>query len=412
MKKSLFFLILLFLTIICQKTTDYSNEFYYQIRINDKFDALFLVDTSLSESYFFTDSNKVNYNLILNHINDESFKANIEINGLYIDNFEFILTQDFTGLENEQIQGIIGLGLNDDEENNLIDTLKEQKIIKNRTIYYQINPEPKLMFPIEIKKKDMKNFTTCEVVFNEDYPENWICEMTNILFGDTVKKDSNLNLNNTINLDENYAVFDLKSYYITTSEKYINYFIKKFNEFKANACTTTKIDSDKYLSCSFTENDLSILPYVAFVFDGYGYKIKGENLFMNMEKGKYISLIRFNNKINDDVWVFGYPLFYSYLIKFDFDNLIVGFNGEEPINFTLFNNENLNDKNNNENFLNNLIEMCKNLWKNKTSRYSILCGLGTIILAIIAYLIYRCYNRDNKGGMKKLIEEIPQNFEN
>ena len=72
--KTLFILFFLFSIIICQQITDYSNEFYYQIRINDKFDAFFLLDTSLSQSYFFTDSNKINYNLILNHLNDEIFK--------------------------------------------------------------------------------------------------------------------------------------------------------------------------------------------------------------------------------------------------------------------------------------------------------------------------------------------------
>ena len=405
--KTLYIFFFLFSIIICQQITDYSNEFYYQIRINDKFDAFFLLDTSLSESYFFTDSNKINYNLILNHLNDKLFKANIEINGLYIKDYEFILTPDFTKLDNIQIQGIIGLGLNNNNENVLVDSLKKDKIIKNRVIYYQTNPEPKIMFPVEIKRKDMKNFTSCKTVHNEDYPENWICKMTNFFFKDFVKNENDINLDDIIDLNNNYVIFDSKSYYITAPEKYISYFLKKLNQIKANACTTTKIDSEKYLSCSFTEDDLSILPSIVFVFDGYGYKIKGENLFMNMEKGKYISLVKFNNKINSDIWIFGFPLFNSYLIKFDFDNLIIGFNGEEPFNFTLFNNENNIHKNKN-NKENKIINMLKKLWKNKKSRYSILGGLGTIILCLIIYLIYRFYNRNNKGGMKKLIEEIPQ----
>ena len=404
--KTLFISFFLFSIIICQQVTDYSNEFYYQIRINDKFDAFFLLDTSLSQSYFFTDSNKINYNLILNHLNDEIFNANIEINGLYIKDYKFILTPDFTKLDNIQIQGIIGLGLNNNNENVLVDSLKKENIIKNRIIYYQTNPEPKIMFPVEIKRKDMKNFTSCKVVYNEDYPENWICKMTNFFFKDSVKNENNLNLDEFIDLDENYAIFDSKSYYITAPEQYINYFLKKFNQIKANACTTTKLDSEKYLSCSFTEEDLTILPSIVFVFDGYGYKIRGENLFMNMEKGKYISLIKFNNKIIDDIWIFGFPLFNSYLIKFDFDNLTIGFNGEEPFNLTSYNNE--NDINKEKNKENKIIKFLKKLWNNKKSRYSILGGLGTIILCLIIYLIYRFYNRNNKGDMKKLIEEIPQ----
>lgn len=404
--KTLFISFFLFSIIICQQVTDYSNEFYYQIRINDKFDAFFLLDTSLSESYFFTDSNKINYNLILNHLNDEIFNANIEINGLYIKDYKFILTPDFTKLDNIQIQGIIGLGLNNNNENVLVDSLKKENIIKNRIIYYQTNPEPKIMFPVEIKRKDMKNFTSCEVVYNEDYPENWICKMTNFFFKDSVKNENNLNLDEFIDLDENYAIFDSKSYYITAPEQYINYFLKKFNQIKANACTTTKLDSEKYLSCSFTEDDLTILPSIVFVFDGYGYKIRGENLFMNMEKGKYISLIKFNNKISNDVWIFGFPLFNSYLIKFDFDNLIVGFNGEEPFNLTSYYNE--NDMHKEKNKENKIIKILKNLWNNKKSRYSILGILGTIILCLIIFLIYRFINRNNKGDMKKLIEEIPQ----
>ena len=272
--KTFFISFFLFSIIICQQVTDYSNEFYYQIRINDKFDAFFLLDTSLSQSYFFTDSNKINYNLILNHLNDEIFNANIEINGLYIKDYKFILAPDFTKLDNIQIQGIIGLGLNNNNENVLVDSLKKENIIKNRIIYYQTNPEPKIMFPVEIKRKDMKNFTSCEVVYNEDYPENWICKMTNFFFKDSVKNENNLNLDEFIDLDENYAIFDSKSYYITAPEQYINYFLKKFNQIKANACTTTKLDSEKYLSCSFTEDDLTILPSIVFVFDGYGYKIR------------------------------------------------------------------------------------------------------------------------------------------
>ena len=55
------------------------------------------------------------------------------------------------------------------KKNVLVDSLKKENIIKNRIVYYQTNPEPKIMFPVEIKRKDMKNFTSCKVVYNEDH---------------------------------------------------------------------------------------------------------------------------------------------------------------------------------------------------------------------------------------------------
>lgn len=313
----------------------FSMEYYYTLRVNDKNDMTFLLDTSTSDTKFFTEPSK-EYSSLLPK-DDSDLVANIEINGLYVRDFEFDLSEDKTGIShNDQCQGIIGFGIDDDGENSIIDALAEQKIIKRKVLYFTTVPSPKIQFQIDIPKKNNLSFTECnlsgEEELDDDYEEMWKCGMSHIYFPG--KNKTPLTLNDTVEVDT-IAGFDAKSYYITASLKYIESFKTFFNEHENVSCVENEMDGFVYLSCSMTNETLNKIKAPSFMFDGMLYELDTERLFMQMEEDKYTSLIRFRNitEKEENIWIFGYPLFASYMMEFDFDRKVVGFNGKmTPLN--------------------------------------------------------------------------------
>lgn len=324
----------------CDDTLEhaFSMEYYYSLRVNDKQDMTFLLDTSTSDTKFFTEPSKTFSSFL--PVNDSDLVANVEINGLYIRDFEFDLSEDKTGIShNDQCQGIIGFGIDDDGENSIIDALAEQKIIKRKVLYFTTVPSPKIQFQIDIPKKNNLSFTECSLSksdeLDDDYEEMWKCDMSHIYF--PVENKSDLTLNDTIEVDT-IAGFDAKSYYITASLNYIEQFKTFFNEHENVSCVENEMDEFVYLSCSMTNETLKTIKAPSFMFDGMLYEIDTERLFMQMEEDKYTSLIRFRNitEEDEDIWIFGYPLFASYMMEFDFDRKVVGFNGKvAPLNLTV-----------------------------------------------------------------------------
>ena len=46
--------------------------------------------------------------------------------------------------------------------------------------------------------------------------------------------------------------------------------------------------------------------------------------------------LSYQTEEDEDIWIFGYPLFASYMMEFDFDRKVVGFNGKvAPLNLTV-----------------------------------------------------------------------------
>ena len=158
--KYFFFVILYFFKkYLSLPTEEYSMQYIISIRVKNKQDLNFLLDTSKSYSVFFSNTNKIGYNnLPDNYFSD--FITSIEINTFNIKNFVFKIENDNTNFNNRNIQGIIGLGINENS-NSLLDKMKEEKIIKKRIIFFLNKPSPKIYFQNEISKRINEKYLGC-----------------------------------------------------------------------------------------------------------------------------------------------------------------------------------------------------------------------------------------------------------
>ena len=276
-----FFLILLFSDIISiEQESDFTMEYYYSLRVANKKDLNFLLDTSISNSIYFNDPNKLGKELLKSDSKDLS--TSIEINTHYIKRFNFDISNDNTKLNNSNLQGIIGLGIKD-SSNSLLDKMKEEKLIKKRIVYFSTLPYPKIEFQIDIPKNSKEIFTGCNITTNSDFQESWNCDLSHIYIEDKEKdkddKEDKIELNDTIEVNSQ-VIFDAKSYYITTSMKYLEEFLDEFEN--EDNCSKFPRNGFTYIQCNMNENDLKNLPYVSFVFDGYAYKIKNNFNLLNI----------------------------------------------------------------------------------------------------------------------------------
>lgn len=377
------------------KSSDYTMEYYYSLRVHEKYDAEFLLDTSKHYSTFFKNPEKPQHFLIEKKSDDELTET-IEINGMQIKDFYFYLEEDNTLLFNDNCQGILGFGISDSGDNDLMDIMVDQKIIKSKVLYFTTSPYPKIQFPFEISKKQNLTFTQCSLSDRSDldskYGEMWACDMSHIIFDSGVV---NTTLNDSI-VVKTIAVFDAKSYYISAPLQYYEMF-EKFYSNNKQLCSSYQLDEYTYLQCQYTNEDLISMKDVLFLFDGIAYPIKSEKMFMQIETNKYNSLIRFRNVTSKDenVWVFGFPFFSSYTIKFDFDEETIGFNGNNKV-------WNLTDEWN---------EWYKQNGSSSLSMSRIIQIIGWICFAIICVLVmlvifkYCCKRKKKRsGGKKKFIE--------
>ena len=379
--KYFFFVILYFFKkYLSLPTEEYSMQYIISIRVKNKQDLNFLLDTSKSNSVFFS-----------------------EINTFNIKNFVFKIENDNTNFNNRNIQGIIGLGINENS-NSLLDKMKEEKIIKKRIIFFLNKPSPKIYFQNEISKRINEKYLGCYInsqsnkliIMNKNYSESWNCDLNYIyienkekynknIFNNGSKIENYISINDTIKVNSK-VIFDAKSYYITTSVKYLDIILNEFNSTKK--CSPFYFDNYYFISCNINEEKLKNIPFICFILDGYCFKIKGENLFIKNKRDIYYSLIRFsNNSEYDNIFILGYPFFSSYKIKFDYDNNFIGFLGdEEPINF-------------------------KKILKEFNIKFDIVkfIGISGIIIVLIILIIFYIKNCIMNGKSKshiKFIDEV------
>ncbi len=197
--KFFFFFILFFWKIYTLLPIEvYSMQYIISIRINNKQDLNFLLDTSISHSVFFSDTNKIGYNnLPENYFSD--LIASIEINTFNIKHFVFKIGNDNTDLNNRKIQGIIGLGIKDNS-NSLLDKMKEEKIIKKRILFFLNKPSPKILFQNEISKRIKEKYFGCYIntqsykliIMNKNFSESWNCDLNYIYIENKEKYNKNI----------------------------------------------------------------------------------------------------------------------------------------------------------------------------------------------------------------------------
>ena len=379
--------ILFFCKINSIEESEYTMEYYYSLRIGNKMDLNFLLDTSKSNSIFFNDDNKLGKKLIDSDLS--SFTTPIEINTHYIKKLNFDLKKDETKLNNSNIQGIIGLGIKD-SSNSLLDKMKEEKLIKSKILYFTTSPYPKIEFQIDIPKNSKETFTGCNITKNSNFKESWICDLSHIYIEDDDDKDEEkIEINDTIEVNSQ-AIFDAKSYYITTSIKYLKEILDEFED--ENNCKSFIRNDFTYINCDMNSlNDTKKMPFLYFVLGNFAYKIKPDKLFTQSQKGKFTCLIRFSSKSDyDNIWVLGYPFFSSYKIKFDYDNNFIGFNGEKPLDFFKI-----------------VKDYYSGIFKDKRILFGLIGSCCVIFILILFFIIRSCLKKGKDPNTNsKFIEEI------
>ena len=320
--------------------TDDNLIFVYTIRAGpEEEDMQFLIDNTKQNTFLFKDEN-------LNIAQDnEEIETNIEVNNLYMKDFEYKLTNNFLSDKkifdnNNTISGVLGLGTLHGK-NMFMDQMKSKKLIKKKKVYFCLNDEnsKKLKFQYELPKNYGNNFNFCPLIMYKDsydkkFHESWMCEMTHIL----VKNEENeKDINKTIYLSDTYEtigkiIFNPNTRFITAPEIYLHYLKIQYSMNSRNRCSTYKKQDKIYLYCKYeNEKNFEKLPYFGVLIEGYLHKIPVKNLFVkNEERNSYMSLIRFDKKNNKGhLWEFGLPFFKSFVVQFDFDDKKVGLG--EPI---------------------------------------------------------------------------------
>jgi hypothetical protein len=316
--------------------TDDNLIFVYTIRAGpEEEDMQFLIDNTKQNTFLFKDEN-------LNIAQDnEEIETNIEVNNLYMKDFEYKLTNNFLSDKkifdnNNTISGVLGLGTLHGK-NMFMDQMKSKKLIKKKKVYVCLNDEnsKKLKFQYELPKNYGNNFNFCPLIMYKDsydkkFHESWMCEMTHIL----VKNEENeKDINKTIYLSDTYEtigkiIFNPNTRFITAPEIYLHYLKIQYSMNSRNRCSTYKKQDKIYLYCKYeNEKNFEKLPYFGVLIEGYLHKIPVKNLFVkNEERNSYMSLIRFDKKNNKGhLWEFGLPFFKSFVVQFDFDDKKVGF---------------------------------------------------------------------------------------
>ena len=382
------------------------------IRIGESLtDIDMLISTKTTENTLFSNTDRPYSKQILTNTYMDRFKDNISLNGEFLYNFTFNVKPDYTNLNISSIQGVFGFGIK--SKNPLIDNLYLNNIIHSKEIYLKSYPVSHINFAVDISKSEKKKYTFCDITDRDDlskkYRESFVCEYTHLLLDNDYFNESIL-INGRV-------IFDTTSNYIIIPFDYIDMFyeIWALNKSKCNEYDDEK--NETILYCNFDVKDLKSLKNLTFVFDGFGYEIKSEELFVKMNDNNYVSLVRFRNE-NNNIWTMGFPFFKKYDILFDYENERVGIkkntddikNNVKVVNYT---EEYMKWKKENEGFLN------ININEKKIMYAGMIIG-SIILLSVLIYIIKKCINNiksnndnDNKTNKKgnhiELIEEIPQN---
>lgn len=383
------------------------------IRIGESLtDIDMLISTKTTENTLFSNTDRPYSKLILTNTYMDRFKDNISLNGEFLYNFTFNVKPDYTNLNISSIQGVFGFGIKN--KNPLIDNLYSTNIIHSKEIYLKSYPVSHINFAVDISKSEKKKYTFCDITDREDlskkYRESFVCEYTHLLLDNDYFNESIL-INGRV-------IFDTTSNYIIIPFDYIDMFyeIWALNKSKCNEYDDEK--NETILYCNFDLKDLKSLKNLTFVFDGFGYEIKSEELFVKMNDNYYVSLVRFRNE-NNNIWTMGYPFFKKYDILFDYENKRVGIKKNSDdiknnVNVVNYTEEYMKWKKENEGFLNSL-----NINEKKIMYAGMVIG-SIILLSVLIYIIKKCINNiksnngkddktNKKGNHMELIEEIPQN---
>ena len=337
--KLLNFLIISTLFILIKTTPsyeEYSKLFLDKIRIGSQSKEISLILSTLtSKTVLFTNSKRPYAQEIQRGRKSDVLIDKVSFAGQKIESFPFNLAIDETKLNNKDIQGIFGLGIDKEKTNDLIDILYDNQLITSKVIELDIEEGDKEDRAVLNLSPSTNDFTYCDlskkkILSSDDfYYEAWICDLSHMVIGST---KADLVWKNTIEVKGEVA-FDSRTKYIYIPKDYMKYITNLWNINSAECKLVHILSNDeKFYSCSLgMKNRISDMQSIYFVIGGYGYRLKANDLFEN--DGKHLNcVIRF---FNDDknLWILGVPFLREYKTIFDFDNAKIGFKGGDILNF-------------------------------------------------------------------------------
>lgn len=315
--------------------------------------------------------------------------ASIQFGSFLLENYTFkVIESNKTGF-------IIGLGIRPNFSNDLVRLLKQHQYIDKQILYYSSNPKQSIQFPIDKRKLDQANFTSCGLTERKDldakYHNSWVCDYTHI-------KPTKANLMNEMIEINGRAVFDANSQYIIAPIEYITV-IQNYFALKANCDLFVDEDSGEIdFHCNMTRSDIDSMPEIAFMFEGIAYAIPGSSLFIESNDDNdstyYSSLIIFR-KEKKNLWFFGYPFLKHYHLELDYDNKEIGFRGYKAYDMT---EEWSQWKHSKTSFINRVYN----------DKRMMIIGIvfGSAILFFVFVVIIRAFRKiKDKGAHSELIEE-------
>jgi hypothetical protein len=351
-----------------------------------------LFNTFTTEQTLYSNANR-KYAVKINEKRNHSYiTESIAINEVILPNIDFNLKIDPTDFNDQEIQGELGLGINLEGRNDLINLLYNNKIIFQKEII--IGAQTILDTYLVTDKYYFANMTDKHDLPNK-YHDSWIVEQSHILTG-TSKKELMWNNSEEINAR---AVLDSSSKYIYIPIGYLNLFLDIWNLNMTKCPVIEDGKKIKYIRCSNTYKEYfkNIKP-IYFIFEGYALLFPAVDLFENVGENEFESVIRFREE-NYDIWTFGLPLFNKYKVWFKYDKKMVGFNAENVLDF---NKEYILWRKENENILN----------KKSNDKKIVIIGavLGSMILLTILFCLIKSFRTENSRRTNKFIEEIEKNI--
>ena len=389
---------------------NYTAPYLFKVHIGKQStDINLLLNSFSSNNILFTNSNRKFAKEISAGRNSDAYMDKLEFNGHIIPDFAFSLIMDNTGLNNPDIQGEFGLGIDKDNINDLIENLFVNQIILNKKIILETSSDL-LDNKINTDTESVLNeFKYCNLTRKSDldnvYSEAWVCELSHAIVEEKIANNNKLDsVWKKAKPIQARAVFDTRQKYIILPIKYI----KKFEEItNLNNCKEVFDNSlsQKYFKCSKKIFDkIKKNEPIYFIIDGYGLKFNVEDLFQDEENFK-TSIIRFTNTIsNSNIFIFGVPLFKKYNIMFDYENRRVGFKGENIINFTEYY---YNWKEKETVIKINESNIVSVEWTNEKIIMAVGAVIGGIILMYVIFFVIRNSKRNDANKIhSSFVEEV------
>ena len=327
-----------FITTATPSYEEYTESYLDNIRIGSQSKLISLIlNTISSKTVLFTNSKRPYAQQIQKGRKSDVLIDKVSIAGEKIDSFPFNLQIDDTQLNDLNIQGELGLGIDKGKSCDLVDILYDNELISSKVIELELiegqgDNEDKVALNLEPKVSDYKfcDLASKKFLNSKDfYYESWICDLSHIILGST-KKD--LLWNNTIEVKGKVA-FDSRTKYVYIPKGYMKHITNEWKIDDIDCKVVHDEESDeKYYSCDKNvKSKIFDMPSIYFIMDGYGFRLEPPDAF-EIDGNKINCLIRFYNDDND-LWILGIPFLREYKMVFDYEKTKIGFNGGTIINY-------------------------------------------------------------------------------